>query len=249
MHVRSEGPEGAPVLLFLHGGGVAGWMWDQQLARFATSFRVLVPDLPGHGRSAAEAFTTSAEIVDRLAARLDELSPGTEVTVIGFSFGAQLAIRLAVARPALVTRLVVVSALAEPVRFAGLSVWMTGLAAPLAGKPWFARIQARALFVPDELLDDYLRDAALVSRVTLQALLRENLAFRIPAGWSALPGAVLLLAGGAEPRALVRGMRALHEALPGSELELVAGAGHGLPLQRAEWFARRLGAWIAAHPA
>ncbi|MEV4065493.1 alpha/beta fold hydrolase [Nonomuraea dietziae] len=72
-YVRETGNAAGPVLLLIHGGGVAGWMWERQIDHFAPGCRVLVPDLPGHGHSHDVAFTTSAAVVAELAAYLSEL--------------------------------------------------------------------------------------------------------------------------------------------------------------------------------
>ncbi len=39
-------------ILFLHGGGVAGWMW-QPVVNLLSEFHCIVADLPEHGESAA----------------------------------------------------------------------------------------------------------------------------------------------------------------------------------------------------
>ncbi|MFD6447924.1 alpha/beta fold hydrolase [Promicromonospora sp. NPDC060204] len=236
------GPSDAPVVLLLHGGGVGAWMWRDQVEALGDRYRVITPDLPGHDHSAGVPFPSAAELVEDLAGLLKEVGPAA--TVVGFSFGAQLTVALAAAHPDLVAHAVVVSALTEPMPLPGLSTLLVRAAAPLGGQRWFARLQAGALFVDDEMFDDYLRTAQSLSATDLVALTTANAAFRIPEAWAAFPGPALLLAGGAEPRALVRGMRNLHRSLPGSELEVVAGAGHGLPLQHTQWFNRRLLGWL-----
>ena len=42
--------QGKPLLL-LHAGSLTGDMWQPYLAGFVTRFRVIVPDMPNHGRS------------------------------------------------------------------------------------------------------------------------------------------------------------------------------------------------------
>ncbi|WP_111184547.1 alpha/beta fold hydrolase [Nonomuraea aridisoli] len=36
--------------MLLHGVGTTGWTWTRQADALATDLRVLVPDLPGHGK-------------------------------------------------------------------------------------------------------------------------------------------------------------------------------------------------------
>ena len=131
MHVNRFGPDdGAPVLL-LHGGGVAGWMWNSLRRSLEGQYLVLVPDLPGHGQSADESYRSHAETVDALG-RVLTRGTSAPVAVVGFSLGAQLAIELAATRPDLVDRAMIVSAQAKAMPLTGLTLRALGAAAPLA---------------------------------------------------------------------------------------------------------------------
>ena len=50
MYVREFNPEQAESILFLHGGGVGGWMWEKQVEALS-NYHCIIPDLPGHGGS------------------------------------------------------------------------------------------------------------------------------------------------------------------------------------------------------
>ncbi|WP_354452216.1 alpha/beta fold hydrolase [Microbacterium sp. 1262] len=123
-------------------------MWDSLRERLAPSYAVLVPDLPGHGRSAAEPYVSHANTITAIAELLATTVPGRPTTVIGFSLGAQLAIQLASGHPELVSQAVIVSAQAKPMPFTDLTLAALGVSAPLARKRWFAKLQARELFIP-----------------------------------------------------------------------------------------------------
>lgn len=242
MYVRAHGDVSDRPILLLHGGGVAGWMWEPLRARLGTGHRLLVPDLPGHDHSAQEVYRSHDHTVAELESLLAEET--TPVTVIGFSLGAQLAALLASRRPDLIDRVVLISAQAEPTRAPGVTLALLGATAGLAKHEWFARLQAKALFVPPELLEDYLRTSLSVSKDTLLTAVGENIRFAIPAGWSAFPGRALILAGSREQNFMRRSAAALREGLPNGSWEIVDGAGHGIPLQRPEWLADRIEQWF-----
>lgn len=258
MHVIETGPADGPPLLLLHGGGVSGWMWRPTIEALRTApagarARILVPDLPGHGASAAGDYRSHTETVAELERLLEQRAPAG-ATVVGFSLGAQLAVLLTARRPDLVADAVVVSAQAKTIAMPQLTLATLAAAAPLAKWPRFARLQAKELFVPEALLPDYLADSARISKPTLLASVGENIRFTVPDGWaaSARPGAspsALVVVGGRE-RALMRdSARLLHEARAGSELLIVDGVGHGLPLQRPQLLAAILAERLArAHP-
>jgi pimeloyl-ACP methyl ester carboxylesterase len=55
LYFESSGPDNAagprPAIVFLHGGGIAGWMWREQVKSFKAEYHCLVPDLPGLGKN------------------------------------------------------------------------------------------------------------------------------------------------------------------------------------------------------
>ncbi|MDE3723666.1 alpha/beta hydrolase [Nocardiopsis sp. N85] len=246
MYVRTFGREGDPPVLLLHGGGVAGWMWDPTRERLGGGLRSIVPDLPGHDRGADEPYRSHARTVEELGALIEKERPGGRVAVVGFSLGAQLAVLLAADRPDLVDRVMVVSAQAVPTPAPGLILGLLGATAGLARREWFARLQAKELFVPESLMADYIRTSSGVSKQTLLAAVGENIRFTVPSGWARFPGTAHVLVGARERRVMRNSGRALHEALPTALLETVEGCGHGVPLQRPEWFAGRLREWLDA---
>jgi len=52
-HYRTSprAPENAPVVLCVHGSGATSLVWSYQISRLGRLFRILAPDLPGHGDS------------------------------------------------------------------------------------------------------------------------------------------------------------------------------------------------------
>jgi pimeloyl-ACP methyl ester carboxylesterase len=97
-----------PDVLLVHGGFSRGDVeWAELLPRL-TGFRAIVPDLRGHGRS-----DNPDRSLDRkgagadLARLLDELEV-RDCRVVAFSMGCHLALSLALLRPELVSRLVLI---------------------------------------------------------------------------------------------------------------------------------------------
>ena len=100
---------GRPLIL-LHGGLGSGEMFGPILPSLAADHQVITVDLQGHGRTAlGDRPINLIAIGDDLAAVLGKLGYDS-VDVLGYSFGAGAAFRLAVQHPNLVRRLVVVSA-------------------------------------------------------------------------------------------------------------------------------------------
>lgn len=97
---------GEASLLFIHGAGANRAAWWQQLAAFAPAHHVIAYDLPGFGESAAADPAALAE--QMVAAAVDVLAAAgaTRARVMCQSLGGWTGVRLALARPDLVERLV-----------------------------------------------------------------------------------------------------------------------------------------------
>lgn len=101
------GPPGAPTVLLLHGWiASSGLNWFQVMGPLSEHFRVLAPDLRGHGRGirSGKRFTL-ADCADDCAALLDELGVD-QVIAVGYSMGGPVAQLLWKRRPDLVQGLV-----------------------------------------------------------------------------------------------------------------------------------------------
>src|SRR5205823_3335682 len=99
-----------PPLLLVHGLGGSATNWCELAPLLAARRRVLVPDLPGHGRSAALPAVSGLEpFADRLAlvAEREQMLPAA---VVGHSLGGLVALRLAIRRPREVAALVLAGA-------------------------------------------------------------------------------------------------------------------------------------------
>lgn len=99
------------VILLLHGLGSTKADWNFQVDAFAENYRVIAPDLRGHGNSSkpeSEIEYGVALCAEDIALLLRELKI-TRCTVIGFSMGGAVAFEMAVTYPALVSKLIIVN--------------------------------------------------------------------------------------------------------------------------------------------
>lgn len=95
-HVQIMGAETAPVFLLLHGTGAANHSFRDLLPLVATDYRVIVPDLPGHGftRGALTRDLTLPGMARAVAALLETLK-AKPVLAAGHSAGAAILLQMA----------------------------------------------------------------------------------------------------------------------------------------------------------
>ncbi|MGH8912843.1 MAG: alpha/beta fold hydrolase [Acidimicrobiia bacterium] len=99
---------GDPIVVLVHGSGMDHTVWRFQSRWLANrGYRVMAPDLPGHGSSPGPVRTTIAEWAEWLSSFL-AAQEVTQATVVGHSMGSLIAVETAVARPDLIHRLVLV---------------------------------------------------------------------------------------------------------------------------------------------
>jgi pimeloyl-ACP methyl ester carboxylesterase len=113
LRCRVAGPEGAPVLLFLHGFPEAAFVWDGLLAHFGRRWRCVAPNLRGYAGSSAPAEVgayRARHLVGDLVALLAVVSPQRPLeALVAHDWGGAIAWNLAIQRPALMRRLVIVN--------------------------------------------------------------------------------------------------------------------------------------------
>ncbi len=89
------GPEGAPMVVLIHGLGLNRACWRWTIPALADGYRVLSYDLFGHGQSAPPPETPSLSLFSRQLADLLDHCGATTVAIAGFSLGGMIARRFA----------------------------------------------------------------------------------------------------------------------------------------------------------
>ena len=108
-------PEGVDrTLLFVHGYAGCAETWEYQINHFLNQYRVVVPDLRGHGQSDAPfSQYTMAELVEDLDTIATELKLPEKFVLAGHSFGGSICVEYAVAYPERLEKLILISTAGE----------------------------------------------------------------------------------------------------------------------------------------
>jgi len=89
--------EALPILILIHGATLNGHMWDPVRRHLDPRFKVLAPDLPGHGSRRGERFTMEAAVAT--VADLVRSLGGAPVILAGDSLGGYTSLASAAAVP------------------------------------------------------------------------------------------------------------------------------------------------------
>lgn len=244
---------GPPVVL-VHGYPLDGAMWSGVARVLAAKFRVLKPDLPGRGETAAPSAGTMEDYADFLEAILGQLE--APAGLAGFSMGGYAALALARRRPEKLRALALVDTRAAADDEAGRARRDEAIAtARASGTGPIAEAMLPKLLSP---LSQGNRDLTervrrIMMRQKPETIVADLTAIRDRADarpWLpeiAIP--TLAVVGEQDALTPLSDAAAMAEAIPGARLSTVPGAGHLAPMERpgavagalVEFFAAALG--------
>jgi len=260
--VRTAGPVAAPPIVLLHGWAQSGAVFAHQLtSQLAERFRLVAPDLRGHGNSSvpADGYDSAAEWAADVRAVLDYA--GRPAVLLGWSYGGLVVTDyLREFGTAGLAGIVLVGAITEigrghrggkvgpamrgalpaalsedqEIAAAALRSFVTGMAGN--GHAAFA---SRPNATGQALLDEALRVPAFVRA----ALFRRDVASADVLAKVDVP--TLIVQGSADAVVEVSAAQFAEETIPGARLELMDGVGHLPFLERATEFDALLGAFAA----
>ena len=237
LHYELTGPEGAPVVAFSNSLGTTLAMWDAQAEALSGSFRCLRYDTRGHGASGVPSGAFEVEtLAADLAALLDALGIA-KAHVVGLSLGGMTGQALAIARPDLVDRLVIVASAAH---LPPANLW-TDRAALVREKGMAAVADTIILrwFTPPEQASAGAEATKrrLLAEVSpegyagcCEAISRMDLRGRI--GTIAAP--TLVISGAEDPATPPAMGQEMADLIPGAEFATVPAAAHLIAVERPE---------------
>jgi pimeloyl-ACP methyl ester carboxylesterase len=236
---QSSGSDKGKTILFLHGGGVAGWMWDQVVNKLQ-DFHCLVPDMPEHGQSMETKPFTIELAANQTIELIREQAHGRKAVVVGLSEGAQVVVQMMATAPEMIDRAVVSSAILLPMpgygwlyspRFIGLLFRMS--IPPFRNNDWWMRLNMKySAGMPDDYYPQYRANFQIMTESQFVNLLIANQKFRMPENLGKVKVPTLILAGMHEYKVMKESVRQLTKALPNAQAKLIdLGKGSSMRLE------------------
>jgi 3-oxoadipate enol-lactonase len=244
----AQSGEGPPLFLF-HSLLSDRASFDAIVPELSKSFRVIVPELPGFGRSLA-VDGGLAGVADRMAEAVKDAAGGKDAIVLGNGYGGFVALQMAIRHPAIATRFVLAdcgAAFSE----AGREAFRNMAAASKAkGLSAITDVAMRRLFAPDfqaahpDLMADrraaFLRTDLDVFCAACDAL--ASLDLRPELGKVKAP--VLVLVGEHDEATPPPMSHELAGLLPQAHLEIIPGCAHVPQLQSPKLFLDVIGDFL-----
>ena len=259
---KSTGTENAQTIVFLHGGGAAGWMWRKQVEALSNRYHCLVPDLPEQGQSVNSGAFSMEKAADLVAELISNQAHEAKAHLVGLSEGAQVAVAMLSRHPEVIDRAMISSAILHPLP--GMQFYTPGLirashrwfVEPLKNNNWWIKLNMQyAAGIPDDYFDDFKRSFQSTTEDGFTHMMLANLHFRLPAGLEQFQNPVLVVTGSKEYKQMKESARDLLNVLPnahGVVVDLGKNATlaqeHNWALTAPELFSKTIMAFIEDKP-
>lgn len=238
------GNTNGPLIVWIHGGGVSGWMWNEQVQYFR-SYHNIIPTLSEHGMNnngIPFSIQSSAEHILRL---IEEKANRKKVIVVGFSLGAQITLQILSLKPELIDVAIVNSALTRPQPFMKkLLRPMVDLSYPLIKQKWFAKLQSKFLYIHEKDFHTYYQESLQLTKESLIRVLNENMSFTLPTGFRHAKTKILVTVGEKERSIMKKSAKEIVSSNENCTGILIPNIGHGVSLAKPDFFNQLVEQWI-----
>ncbi|MET0974856.1 MAG: alpha/beta hydrolase [Leifsonia sp.] len=231
-------------VLFLHGGNVAGWMWDAQVDA-TTGFHALQPDLPGFGASATEPWTSLAATADGIAALIRERAHDGRAHIVGLSLGGIVGIELLARYPELVRSALLSGTPIGPI--GGLTRWSAERQLRFWTRRWYWVGLSRMYRIPEDAVDVFIETGLAIDPDGARRMLSEVYDGLPASVLDALDGCTvptLALAGAREHRSARSGLLQLERRMTFVTTRIVPGMHHAWNAEDPALFNAVLEEWL-----
>ena len=246
---QGEPCDGEASVLFIHGAGANRAAWWQQFAAFAPAHHVIAYDLPGFGESdAADPERLGTQMVDAAVSVL-AAAGATRAKVVCQSLGGWTGVRLALARPDLVERLVLCCTLGGIAHLPGLQSFARARQQMGARGP-AALALTEAFIAANPLMAAVYRQLGAANPPPDPTLAERLFApdFLVPVDrLAAIAAPVLIISGEHDPIWPPEALADLVPAFAEGRMEIMPGTGHSPYFEQPAQFDRRIADFLDLH--
>lgn len=247
LYFEERGDKAVSTIVFIHGGGMSGWMWEKQLEHFK-DYHCLVTDLPEHGKNISKEHISIRNCASQVAELIEKHANGGKAHVVGHSLGAKVIIELLSIRPEVVDHAVVASGLFRPIPLMELthkpSVYR--LTSYMLKLDWYMSLTAKQFKFPNKTYhNNFVKEFKTLTAERLYRIydeLYKNIS--LPKNLDNVKVPTLVIAGEKEPKAMRQSVVDMVNVIPNSEGILMKSGLHTYPWVMYEEFNKIIEDWI-----
>lgn len=247
MQFKEVGNKKGKTIVFIHGAGISGWMWEKQLEYFK-DYHCIVPDLPEHGLSINEGQLSIKNSAYSIVEIIKKYANGGKAHIVGHSIGAKIIVELLSTDPEIIDHAVIASALFRPIYYMKLAhkPYVYKLTVAMLKIKSLLNLTVKQFKFPDKESEDNL--ILDFQRLTSDMLYRtynelyENLT--LPQGLEKANVPALVIAGEKEPKAMKESVADMTKVLPNAKGVLIRKGLHTYPWAMYDIFSELIDQWI-----
>lgn len=247
LYFEETGKDNNETIIFLHGGGISGWMWDKQVEAFS-DYHCIVPDLPEHGKSVEVKPFTMKGAAEMIIDIIQNQARNGKAHLVGISLGAQIIVQILSRAPEVVDHALISGTLVRSVphteSFLKLLNYLIKVYEPVKDTEFFIKANMRTYNMPKSLFNEFKESTRLINSDSLNRILKENMLFKMPDSLEKAEAQVLVMTGEKDYKIIKESARDLLNVLPNSKGAMALKVGHMWNIENPELFNNVLRAWI-----
>jgi pimeloyl-ACP methyl ester carboxylesterase len=251
IYLKETGSENSETIVFVHGGAMAGWMWDEQV-KALTDYHCIVPDLPEHGQSSDVKPFSINDSAEMIVDIIQDFTNNRKAHLVGISLGAQIIVKILSTNSELVDHAIISGTLARTIPHTEVLLKLLNYAIkaykPVKNTEFFIRANMRTYNAPKNLFDKFKESTLLVKNDALERILKENMFFRLPEGLEKVEAPVLVMTGEKDYKIIKESANDLLKSIPLSQGYMAPKVGHAWNLENPKLFNWVLRNWINNKP-
>ncbi len=251
LYFKETGTKNQETIIFLHGGGLAGWIWDEQIKSFH-DYHCIVPDLPEHGKSANVGPFTIECAAEMVVDLIKNHNSDGKAHLVGISLGAQIIVQILATHPDVVNHALITGTLIRnmPHRETLLKLmdYTFKVYEPVKDTKFFIKANMRMYNISKDHFDKFKESTLQLKTDSLHRILNENLFFTLPEGLKDANSPVLVMMGEKDYKVIKESARDLVNALPNSKSYIVPKRGHVWNMELPSLFNKVLRSFITENP-
>lgn len=246
LYFKETGKNNDETMVFIHGGGLSGWMWNKQVEAFS-DYHCIVPDLPEHGKSAEVKPFTIKGAAEMIVDIIKNHAHNGKAHLVGLSLGGQLAVQILSIAPEVIDRALISGTMVReyygPTTLKLMNLWLR-IYMPFKNTNFSVKHAMKGNGASTEHFEYFKEDMNILTLSCLKNIYRENALFRIPGELCQIKNPVLIIAAEREMKYVSQSAKDLNKCLSNSQMYMVPNVKHNWALDAPELFSSVLRAWI-----
>jgi pimeloyl-ACP methyl ester carboxylesterase len=242
MYLHETENRNKPTVIFLHGIGSSGFMWQKHFEAMRNDYHCLAPDLPGHGKSNLERWSTIERVGAEIAEIIKQHGNG-KAHVVGLSLGGSLSLYLLARFPNLILSAVIDGASATPISGAFFIKVGVCCIAPFLHTKTVIRGLSQMIHIKNSEMENFTKDMLATNRMSfIKAFTQANSKLKL-GGIEQSNHRVLFLSGERE-KAISASNTRLAKLMPDAKCVVIPNANHGWLAEMPDLHVQFVRSWL-----